>query len=93
MICVAATDQNDNLASFSNYGGSVDLAAPGVGTTSTWPAYDTLYTQGFEDPFTGWTLGGFRALDDARHRRVQPDRLAERQLRLGRGARVPAPRR
>ena len=30
--------------------------------TSTWPAYDTLYTQGFEDPFTGWTL----------HRDVRP---------------------
>ncbi|MEN8252649.1 MAG: S8 family peptidase, partial [Patescibacteria group bacterium] len=31
LICVAATDQNDNLASFSNYGTtSVDIAAPGV---------------------------------------------------------------
>ncbi|HEX4718261.1 MAG TPA: S8 family serine peptidase, partial [Thermoleophilaceae bacterium] len=59
VICVAATDQNDNLASFSNYGASVDLAAPGVSTTSTWPAYDTLYTQGFEDPFTpAWNLTG-----------------------------------
>jgi subtilisin family serine protease len=58
VICVAATDQNDSLASFSNYGASVDLAAPGVGTTSTWPAYDTLYTQGFEDPFTPWATTG-----------------------------------
>ena len=59
VICVAATDQNDVLASFSNYGAtSVDLAAPGVAVTSTWPAYDTLYTQGFEDPFTAWTLTG-----------------------------------
>ena len=55
VICVAATDQNDVLASFSNYGAtSVDLAAPGVGVTSTWPAYHTLYTQGFEDPFSSW---------------------------------------
>ena len=54
VICVAATDQNDALASFSNYGSSVDLAAPGVSTTSTWPAYSTVYTQGFENPFTGW---------------------------------------
>ncbi|MEA3323489.1 MAG: S8 family serine peptidase, partial [Patescibacteria group bacterium] len=31
IICVAATDQDDNLASFSNYGStSVDIAAPGV---------------------------------------------------------------
>ena len=85
VICVAATDQNDDLASFSNYGASVDLAAPGVGTTSTWPAYDTLYTQGFEDPFT--------RLDERQRRHVRPvddrtrrgaysiDRLAWRQLR------------
>jgi hypothetical protein len=52
VICVAAPDQNDNLASFSNYGGSVDLAAPAVDTTSTWPAYDTLYSQSFEDQFS-----------------------------------------
>jgi subtilisin family serine protease len=54
VICVAATDQNDNLAGFSNYGTSVDLAAPGVGTTSTWPAYTNVYTQGFES-LAGWT--------------------------------------
>ena len=59
VICVAATDQNDNLASFSNYGASVDLAAPGVGTTSTWPAYDTLYTPGLRGPVhAGWSRGG-----------------------------------
>jgi subtilisin family serine protease len=37
-ICVAATDQNDNLALFSDWGAtSVDLAAPGVGILSTVP--------------------------------------------------------
>ncbi|MDQ6785673.1 MAG: S8 family serine peptidase [Acidobacteriota bacterium] len=36
ILSVAASDQNDNRASFSNYGaGSVDLAAPGVGILST----------------------------------------------------------
>ena len=36
IICVAATDQNDGLASFSNYGAtSVHLGAPGVNTLST----------------------------------------------------------
>ena len=48
VICVAATDSNDALASFSNYGQSVDLAAPGLGIQSTWPAYDTHASEGFE---------------------------------------------
>ena len=38
MISVAATDQNDQLASFSDYGATtVDLAAPGVSIYSTIP--------------------------------------------------------
>ena len=38
VISVAATDRNDALANFSNYGAtSVDLAAPGVGIVSTVP--------------------------------------------------------
>jgi thermitase len=58
VICVAASDSNDALAGFSNYGASVDLAAPGVNIPSTWPAYDTLYAQGFEDPFSSFTVTG-----------------------------------
>ena len=38
VVCVAASDNRDRLASFSNYGRtSVDLAAPGVNTLSTVP--------------------------------------------------------
>lgn len=38
MISVGATDQYDNLASFSNYGtGSVQIAAPGVNIYSSVP--------------------------------------------------------
>jgi subtilisin family serine protease len=38
MITVAASDQNDGLADFSNYGaGTVDLAAPGVNILSALP--------------------------------------------------------
>ena len=37
VIAVAATDQNDNKASFSNYGDWVDVAAPGVSILSTLP--------------------------------------------------------
>ena len=45
IVSVAATDKNDSLAWFSNYGlTSVDLAAPGVSITSTLPGnrYGTL---------------------------------------------------
>ncbi|MEA2268321.1 MAG: thermitase [Solirubrobacteraceae bacterium] len=38
IVCVAASDQSDRLASFSNYGAStVDIAAPGVNVASAWP--------------------------------------------------------
>ena len=36
IISVAATDFNDDFASFSNYGNTVDIAAPGVDIASTW---------------------------------------------------------
>ena len=45
IVAVAATDANDQLASFSNYGvQSVDLGAPGVNVYSTFPgnSYGTL---------------------------------------------------
>jgi subtilisin family serine protease len=43
IIAVAATDQNDAKAGFSNYGAtSVDLAAPGVGILSTLPGDDVF---------------------------------------------------
>lgn len=37
MISVAASDSHDELAYFSNYGQSVDIAAPGVDIYSTYP--------------------------------------------------------
>lgn len=42
VISVAATDHDDRLAGFSNYGNSVDIAAPGVGILSTTPLFPTL---------------------------------------------------
>lgn len=44
VICVAATDENDNLASFSNYGvNTVQVAAPGVNILNTYNGgYDYL---------------------------------------------------
>jgi len=42
VVCVAASDRNDDLASFSNYGAtSVDLAAPGVDILSDLPPSST----------------------------------------------------
>ncbi len=69
IIAVAATDHNDNLAHFSNYGStSVDVGAPGVSIYSTVPhiAYGSLVTVYNEDfdidsgnlPLLGWDRGG-----------------------------------
>ena len=47
VICVAASDQQDGLASFSNYGTtSVDLAAPGTNILSTWPGGGHAFLNG-----------------------------------------------
>ncbi len=44
VICVSATDQNDALAFFSNYGATrVDLAAPGMDILSTVPRVSCIY--------------------------------------------------
>jgi subtilisin family serine protease len=57
---VAATDSNDNLASYSNYGASsVDLAAPGSRILSTVPAFTRPLRESFElDISSTWTAGG-----------------------------------
>jgi len=47
VLAVAATDGNDNRASFSNVGRrSVDLGAPGVNIYSTWPGGSYQYLSG-----------------------------------------------
>lgn len=44
VISVAATDKRDRLASFSNHGTGIDLAAPGVGIMSTVPGGYARYS-------------------------------------------------
>jgi subtilisin family serine protease len=60
IISVAATDQDDNLASFSNYGpASVDVGAPGVNTFSTVPAREVVFGDNFDDgTIAPWITGG-----------------------------------
>ena len=43
VISVGATDQNDVKASFSNYGSTIDVMAPGVGIYSTLPVGNNTY--------------------------------------------------
>jgi thermitase len=63
IICVAATDEHDQLASFSNYGAhDVDLAAPGDNILSSfmkWGPKQVVHSDGFENPLSGnWVTGG-----------------------------------
>ncbi|MGG1678454.1 S8 family peptidase [Neobacillus sp. NRS-1170] len=54
VISVAATDQNDQLACFSNYGGSwVDVAAPGVSIWSTLPTHSNPMGSRDTGPLSG----------------------------------------
>lgn len=62
IISVAATNFNDSLAGFSNYGAtSVDVAAPGVNIYSTIPARESILLDNFGDgnlSSPDWTTGG-----------------------------------
>jgi thermitase len=70
IVCVAASDQADELADFSDYGAtSVDLAAPGTEVLSSYPAIATRYTESFaaNDFATKWSTtaaNGFGRDDD-----------------------------
>ena len=69
IISVAATDQNDSIANFSNFGAtSVDLGAPGMSIYSSVPIFSygdpvTIYSENFDGnsgdlPLLGWSKGG-----------------------------------
>ena len=60
IIAVAATDQSDSRAFFSNYGAtSVDVAAPGTSILSTRPDRQTVWSDDFDDgDISNWSTGG-----------------------------------
>jgi len=70
VICVAATNQADQLAEFSNWGAStVDLGAPGTETLSTYPItyifQDDFEVDDFETKWTAGPGGGFARTNEA----------------------------
>ncbi|MEX2196160.1 MAG: S8 family serine peptidase [Thermoleophilaceae bacterium] len=59
VLCVAASDHADARASFSNWGAtSVDIAAPGLGTKSTYPGVSRPLDERFESGLGAWTTDG-----------------------------------
>ena len=66
IIAVAATDQTDGLAFFSNFGQtSVDVAAPGANIYSTKPGRQAVFSDTFDDGDIGdWTVDSHWALSN-----------------------------
>jgi subtilisin family serine protease len=56
IIAIAATDQDDSHANFSNYGAtSVDVAAPGTNIFSSRPDRQMVWSDDFESGLGSWT--------------------------------------
>ncbi len=80
IISVAASDQHDNLASFSNYGAtSVDLAAPGVEIYSTRP--ENTYGYGYGTSMATPHVSGTAALIKSRFPYLDDVEIKSRILR------------
>jgi subtilisin family serine protease len=59
IIAVAASGQNDERPSWSNYGiACVDVAAPGVNVYGPVPGRVTFWEEDFESDLSGWNLDG-----------------------------------
>jgi len=80
VLSVAATDQNDVLTYFSNYGQNVDVCAPGVSIFSTWQT-NNGYTAGDGTSFSSPQASGLAALVFSHFPNYTPDQVAE-QIRV-----------
>ena len=78
VIGVSATDQNDALASWSNYGASIFLATPGVGIKSTYPgaSYVTWDGTSASAAIVAGSAALMRTIDSTLSNGVVVDRLA-----------------
>ena len=75
IICVAASSPDDRLAPFSNFGASVDLAAPGQSVWSTAPGGG--YVAGDGTSFAAPHVAGVAALYLARYPRATVSELKQ----------------
>ena len=89
MIVVAATNPNDQLADWSNYGyQTVDLAAPGQAVYSTWAASDSPYRDFSGTSMAAPHVAGACALVWARFPWLNYREVIDRILRTSRSAAV-----
>jgi subtilisin family serine protease len=59
IVCVAATDQNDARAPFSNFGATtVDLAAPGDNVLGAQARFTTVFSDSMDTADSNWAFAG-----------------------------------
>jgi thermitase len=85
VVAVAAVDQNDNRASFSNYGNNVEVAAPGVGILSTTRdgSYQSFNGTSMAAPHVAGLAGLLWSLNPGGSPQSIVDRISAGAVRIG----------